>query len=400
MKINSTVIQEDSQIMDNMSELLSLISEFGDKYGEIKAKLPYSINLIDLLGANENAHSRILERLLQHKTKDGKFEILESFRDYLSVMHESFGKIEIEKPEITSQKENIDLWIRDEKYAIIVENKIFTKYDEDKQLSRYIEKTKDRYKEEQIYLIYMPGTFKEPDHQTLGRYRKKFEERFLILTFKDDILTWLNDKVLPIFVGSDEKLLSSALEQYIDHLKKMYNPNKKVYMDLEIIIKEKLGLNDVTSQEILRIITEKEEAIEKISELLQELKNSAEEDIFQQWRISLKKKYPKPESELIEGQKEAGLIIPVEDMKIRVFISKDGKNKDGALYCQVDTHCKQKKRNLPDAVREQVGELLKKSYDKDNTQIWKWFECTDFENAYDAAYKMILDVIPILIKMK
>lgn len=40
-----------------------------------KKGLPYNINVIDELHINENAHSRILCKLLQYKNDEGKYEM-------------------------------------------------------------------------------------------------------------------------------------------------------------------------------------------------------------------------------------------------------------------------------------------------------------------------------------
>jgi predicted PP-loop superfamily ATPase len=84
--------------------LFVFINKFRQIYDKEKVKLPYHINLIDELHANENAHSRILEKLLKQKTHEGKFELLESFIEYLKEKgkeNEDFSKIKIKEPKIT-----------------------------------------------------------------------------------------------------------------------------------------------------------------------------------------------------------------------------------------------------------------------------------------------------------
>jgi rubrerythrin len=146
-----------AQEVDNVEKIFSFMSEFEGQYMKEADKLPYYINLLDELRADENAHSRILAKLLNQKTPCGKFEILESFIKYIKEKAkektDKFEKIKINDPVITTQKGYIDLWIRDkEKYAIIVENKIHTEKDEEKQLSNYIEETmRNSFKKEQIW---------------------------------------------------------------------------------------------------------------------------------------------------------------------------------------------------------------------------------------------------------
>ena len=70
-----------------------------------KQKLPYNINVIDELHANENAHSRILCKLLQYQDIEGRYRILESLLHYISSNKQEFSRISFDKPEITQEKE-------------------------------------------------------------------------------------------------------------------------------------------------------------------------------------------------------------------------------------------------------------------------------------------------------
>ena len=61
-----------------VAENIELAKALGDYYKEQEAALPFHINVIDELHANENAHTRILTHLLKYK-EDGKHVILSSF---------------------------------------------------------------------------------------------------------------------------------------------------------------------------------------------------------------------------------------------------------------------------------------------------------------------------------
>jgi hypothetical protein len=78
---------------ESLKELFDFIKKFKAIYDRETSKLPYHINLIDELHANENAHSRILEKLLNQKTNDGKYEILTSFVEYLKKKRNKRKKI-------------------------------------------------------------------------------------------------------------------------------------------------------------------------------------------------------------------------------------------------------------------------------------------------------------------
>ncbi|MDE7070320.1 MAG: hypothetical protein K2O63_07445 [Alistipes sp.] len=60
-----------------------LLSRFRVVREAEEAKLPYHINLVDLLRANENAHSKILGALLRQHSSEG-YVILSSFYNLIS----------------------------------------------------------------------------------------------------------------------------------------------------------------------------------------------------------------------------------------------------------------------------------------------------------------------------
>ena len=127
-------------------ECFAFSDDFNRKYTELKHHLPYHINVIDELHIDENAHSRILCKLLHYKNSvSGEYEILHSLLDYVrkKTKDNTFDCIEFSNPTITQEKARIDLWIRDQEtgYAAILENKVYNAQDQEEQLSRYIQRT-------------------------------------------------------------------------------------------------------------------------------------------------------------------------------------------------------------------------------------------------------------------
>jgi hypothetical protein len=99
-----------------------------------------------------------------------------------------------------------------------MENKSNGACDQDQQLSRYIETAiSERFAIEQIFVLYLPPLAgKDPEGQSWGGREKAFEDRYVKLSWRDDILVWMKEKVLPN-VRKKDVPLSSALEQYIDY---------------------------------------------------------------------------------------------------------------------------------------------------------------------------------------
>lgn len=251
------------------SEILRLTDKFAQKYRELLPQMPYNINVIDELHINENGHSRILTKLLQFKNQDGKYEILESLLKYIvNVAHcENFGKIHITKPIITQEKCRIDLWIRDKGYALIFENKVYNANDQEAQIHRYINITKqERYDIDNIYVIYLPKYEKEPEDQSWGEFKEAFKDRYVNLSFRDGILPWLKEWVLPN-VKPQDQLLLSAITQYVDYLEGIFSLrtiNNKINMALQELISEKIFNGNKTIEEKLKILESKKEDVNEL----------------------------------------------------------------------------------------------------------------------------------------
>lgn len=176
--------------------------------GVLPLSLVYHINIIDELHINENGHSRILLKLLQYQNRQGEYTFLHSLLQYINTHthSSSFSQIEIKKPFLTQEEARIDLWLRDWEsgYAIIFENKACDAVDQEEQLSRYIDKTiAEGFNKEKIFVVYLPSYTHEPDEQSWGSYKEEFEERYVNLSFRDDILAWLKDDVLPNIPSSN-----------------------------------------------------------------------------------------------------------------------------------------------------------------------------------------------------
>ncbi len=213
------------------AQILQFAEDYCQKLDEVKRDQPYHLNIIEELHINENAHSRILAKLLQYKDQERKYVFLESLLEYINDKEGSscdFSKINIVYPEITQEKDRIDVLIRNKDSAIIIENKICGAVDQDKQLSRYIDRIqKKEYSKDDIYIVYLTKYYQSPSSDTWSSKREESEysARFLNLSYMYDILLWLKKEldILPC----KEIELRSALEQYVNYLKTI-NPGDKM----------------------------------------------------------------------------------------------------------------------------------------------------------------------------
>ncbi len=200
----------------------ALAHNFAAYYQSLKDNGPYHINVIDELHANENAHTRILVSLLKCKIGDS-YSILQSFSRLIPDFEES--NIRFINPTIEFNSENIDALIEEPRqYAIIIENKIHDAVDQDRQIERYVDTAISHgISKNNIWVIYLTrdGTKVVADYSLTAYAKSILENRFIPLNYREHILPWLKDSVLPNCPPKEEWLIS-ALQQYVDHLEGLF----------------------------------------------------------------------------------------------------------------------------------------------------------------------------------
>lgn len=376
--------------IQSFSEISDICEFVGSKIREEKKKLPYHINIVDLLGANENAHSRVLERLLK-QCNNNRFEILESLLEYISESNEGF-KLNINRPFITVEKDRIDVLVRDDNYAIIFENKIHGAVDQVSQLSRYIEKVgKMGYRKEQIYIIYLSrDDGKSPSDHSWGTYKEMFENRYMRLTYRDYILPWLQDIVLPNIRGKDI-YLKSCIEQYIDHLEGLFSLRKiQINMNekLEEIISNKLGLTD-SPEKNYSILSEKMNEINNVRDQIAILRSKAEMSCWEEWIKRLKIDFPNLElMNRIEDKRypEAGVKIGWGNKHFAVLIEKEVNS--NTIYYGIGRHYSS------EVIDNEIKGYLAPVLDGfKNSHWWYGYKYTSFEDGYKDLSNFIREVL-------
>lgn len=395
MSILEDIDMIESIIQEEWYNTLSFCDGFSLSIAKEKQKLPYHLNIIDELHINENAHSRILYKLLLYKNIEGKHEFLESLIDYIKRIARSsnFNKIQVKEPKITQEKKRIDLWVRDKDYALIFENKIYNAKDQGTQIARYIDETRaNNYKLKDIFVIYLPqDSSKEPEPQSWKKYQRCFEKRYINLSFREHILTWLEEDVLPQ-INSKDIYLRSAIRQYIDYLLGLFDIrtiHKQMNMNLHEILTKHYKLDECsTDQERIDIIEEKIEEINEISNQLESLKQSLENKIKKsyvlKWKKYLQNNYSNYYEEYVKLERDnddifVGFVLTLYNKKVIIYIEKD----NGQLCCTLKclNNCK-----ISSSLKKLLQELLP---DNSDEYLWKYFSIDD----YNAVFNCFKNVI-------
>lgn len=240
-------MEEDSKALtqEEVKDLLDLVEKYRKEREQKLGELSFFYNILEEVRVNENAHTRLLMRLLEYE------EARTHFFDYLKPKCKGFASLTMSKSKITVEKYRIDGLIQKEgEYAIIIENKVCGAVDQERQLGRYIHECVGLgYAEDQIYILYLvdrPG--KEPSEQTLEDYKEEFKGRTLVLSYTEDIIPWMQ-KFLDALESNKqekEKLLLSGVTQYLDYLKMTFMNSH--HIDMEEWLKGYIAKNKKVSR--------------------------------------------------------------------------------------------------------------------------------------------------------
>ena len=386
-QINSTLdfLNDAMEYQRKQYQDLTLFSdEFNKLIKQERLALPYHLNIIDELHINENAHSRILYKLLQFINTNGEFEILSSLVRFIQENSHlnSFKDIIIKSPVVTQEESRIDLWVRDKDYAIIFENKVYNAADQEEQLSRYIEITSRKYDLNRIFVVYLSASGKEPDAQSWGTYQESFKDRYINLSFRDDILNWLRNEVVPNLRRKDS-FLQSALDQYIDYLNGLFFKRtfeNKMIMKLDSFIIDHFNLNRFNND--LDKVKALQDEIDNMSEVIAKMKSlrdSYRQNIFNSWKERTKASFP----ELNPNEREPWYtdvsFIDSNNKKVFVYIFESNRG----FYCQVEYDNRLYKSKEEKAIEGSFIESLQDILpEREWWCVWKWIPSDNYEEVY------------------
>ncbi len=311
---------------------LYLADEVGKLISESENKPLYDINLLDLFNVTEPMTSTIISLILKYKIS-GDYVLCRSFIKTFLEPRE-FRMEWFETPLITAEKDRLDVCIQEpDKYAIIIENKLKGAEFQRNQIARYIEKMRKKgYNDDRIFIIvlpdridqqlfnhinksvwYLPNDWLSPNQERACAYDKlsckcdldlpfefcngcekdlleKFEHRTDILDL--NFIEWLEDKCIPK-IPKREIVLRSAVEQFVDFLKGIFNKrlNDKMIMELEQFLRKKLLCEQKDPLEQWNLIKSKKKEIGDLLTGLTGLQSSVGKDLVDKWKEQLTGKW-------------------------------------------------------------------------------------------------------------
>lgn len=179
-------------VMTNTGEVKLLLREVAlirRKHTDVLRAARYQFNIFSMLRQPQeevHLHSRFLGELLDPR---GDHCQGDAFLRLFLEQVETDG-FPSEDAEVNREYHNIDIFIRSNDHAIIIENKIYAG-DQDRQLERYY-RAASSMGSGQIAIVYLTLKGHEPSKQSLGKLVDRADEVVHCISYEEDIHAWLD----------------------------------------------------------------------------------------------------------------------------------------------------------------------------------------------------------------
>jgi len=218
--------------MSKLNFLIEKLKILHMKYEKLNESDSDKFNIFSILlkSSDEvNLHSKFIYELLN---SNGSHQQNDIFLNLFiqEINSKNSEKITIEPLTAYREKNNIDILLKSENQAIIIENKIYTE-DHSNQLSKYLTLIeKEGYSKERISLIYLTLFNEEPNE-------KKVKDIVVNITYETNIKNWIE---LCIKEVATIPTLRETLVQYLMLIKKLTNQsqNKGYIMEIKDLLLE------------------------------------------------------------------------------------------------------------------------------------------------------------------
>ena len=400
-------------------------------------KVPYTLNIFEWYDSDEPTTSLAMAEILKYKD-GGAYPLLELFIQKFLVPI-GFDSKWIENPVITAEKDRIDICVKDNKYAIIFENKVKGVNYQPNQLARYIHKLNNcvgrHYDRDNIFIVLMPTLLAEGYVQSLARsiwrlpmdyHKPKSEQRCVteqdlcwcdykhsdwdkqwdgdfckscIKTYKrnyeghaivlqHELADWLI-KDCARFIPAKEYILKSFVIQFADFLNLQYGTreNQKLKFEMEKYLREKLFDNNKSNVDNWNAINEKLSEIEKLKEETGRLLEYISCDVIDDWYGEL---LPSWKCYGLRHEKQDCFFIDIQGVRIGCWNGINENTHQPYWGFHSEKGFTQKQHKMIEAILEkaEIGDR----YIKERNDTWYWnYTCNGAEicnDFYDAAIEL------------
>ena len=364
-------------IIDTLFEYLDTIRKMRVEAGIDKH---YATNILDILNPTEPLVSKILCSFLSF-TQNGKFCLWRSFTEnFLSRC--GFKNKWINKPIFSSEENRIDILVKEQSYAVIVENKIHDAIFQRNQLARYINVTKSLTNEDNVFIVLLPkesyngyidgipdSVWRLPcdwkvsnnerkcalrgdstrcacDIENLSEDKQKkfkckeclnFKEYYINQTkvLDNTFFDWL-DQELEKNASADTIIQSTMLlfSDYIKGIRHLRNKDKFI-MAITDYLRNKLISKDDSDADNFKNISEMIESVTDLKIGLERLAVAYSEELIDKWHKSFKEWYDQQsvkDTYLLKYNKKTCFYIEIKGIQIGCWSGKDNGNNNYLNY--------------------------------------------------------------------
>ena len=191
---------------------------------DIYNKSERRINVLDFALMDENAHTKFLKAILCHE-RNGKQVFVQSFLRRMLDQDVNDFKFIIEDQVTIDGGRILDLRLKSRDLYVVIENKVKCAKDGDRQMADYLHHCKAEAKKTHaeprlIYLTLAGGAPAKWSLDEENHDKVKGENWYFERSYRDEILGWLREDVLPNCLQSENSLFHS-LSIYVDILARM-----------------------------------------------------------------------------------------------------------------------------------------------------------------------------------
>lgn len=359
-------------IIDTLFEYLETIRKMRVEAGIDKH---YATNILDILNPTEPQVSKILCSFFSF-TQNGKFCLWRSFTEkFLSRC--GFDKQWINKPIFSSEENRIDILVKEQSYAVIVENKIHDAIFQRNQLARYINVTKSLTNEDNVFIVLLPyessdgyiedipdsvwrlpcdwkvsnnerkcalrgdSTLCACDIENLSEDKQKefkckdcinFKENYLNRTkvLDNTFLDWL-DQEMGKKASADDAIMQSAMLLFSDYFKgiRHLRIKDKFIMDITDYLRNKLITEADPISDNFKNISEMIESVTDLNNGLERLAVTYSKELIDKWHKLFKEWYDQQRVKDTYSLKyitNTSFYIEIKGIQIGCWSGKDNQN--------------------------------------------------------------------------
>lgn len=398
--------------MDETNYIRELLEIYGiilKAKENVKGKVKYHFNALLNVDPDEPKVSKILAGFFLQKT-NGDYRILKDFvnRYWGSSLSSMIKSPIIITEEVVKNDRRIDILVYEkDKYAIVMENKIWDASDQPNQLANYIEAMMGgsyNFNEDQIYIAYLPKIKEHlPSPNSWKRegtdesFEEEFKDRFKLIDFKEEILPWLeSSKEIQKII--DNQYFEKSRFLFIDFLRRKLdidNIDNMAQKEIEKQLRDYFSASDndiAEADKLVQLIDNLPKIdIKEVVKYLAKIRKEKTKLAMQEWLTYLQRDYPSNYfDDSTKGHMAIGTTVSYRSISkfFSVFIWNYHYNEANSVVIVLTDEGAPYREEIEPKVKNLVRG--KKGFIKGNA--WLYYKFVSFEQAYPLLQELVREL--------